>query len=67
MSGSQGFSLPIRVVEAGGVSVWLVEDHAVPVVSLSWSWRGGAALDLRDDAFELITVATEENPPLCGT
>ena len=44
MSGSQGFSLPIRVVEAGGVSAWLVEDHAVPVVSLSWAWRGGAAL-----------------------
>ena len=46
MSGSsQGFSLPIRVVEAGGVSAWLVEDRAVPVVSVSWSWRGGAALD----------------------
>lgn len=45
MSGSQGFSLPIRVVEAGGISAWLVEDHAVPVVSLSWAWRGGAALD----------------------
>jgi zinc protease len=45
MSGSQGFSLPIRVVEAGNISAWLVEDHAVPVVSVSWSWRGGAALD----------------------
>ncbi|WP_338050845.1 M16 family metallopeptidase [Roseicella aerolata] len=45
MSGSQGFSLPIQVVEAHGITAWLVEDHAVPVVSLSWSWRGGAALD----------------------
>ncbi|MBV1796220.1 pitrilysin family protein [Siccirubricoccus sp. G192] len=40
-----GFSLPIQIVEAGGVTAWLVEDHAVPVVSLAWSWRGGAALD----------------------
>jgi zinc protease len=41
-----GFSLPIQVVEApGGITAWLVEDHAVPVVSLAWSWRGGAALD----------------------
>ncbi len=45
MSGSQGFSLPIRVVEGGGLSAWLVEDHAVPVVSISWAWHGGAALD----------------------
>lgn len=39
------FTLPIRVVEAGGFSAWLVEDHSVPVVSLSWSWTGGAARD----------------------
>ena len=37
--------LPIQVVEAGGITAWLVEDHAVPVVSLAWSWTGGAALD----------------------
>jgi zinc protease len=39
------FSLPIQVVEAEGITAWLVEDHAVPVVALSWSWGGGAALD----------------------
>jgi zinc protease len=39
------FSLPIQVVEAGGFTAWLVEDHSVPVVSLSWSWPGGAAFD----------------------
>ncbi|TCZ59750.1 M16 family metallopeptidase [Roseicella aquatilis] len=39
------FSLPIQVVEAEGITAWLVEDHAVPVVALSWSWSGGAALD----------------------
>lgn len=45
MSGSTGFSLPIQVVAAEGITAWLVEDHSVPVVSLSWSWAGGAALD----------------------
>ncbi|MBR0659129.1 M16 family metallopeptidase [Neoroseomonas oryzicola] len=39
------FTLPIQVVEAGGFTAWLVEDHSVPVVSLSWSWPGGAARD----------------------
>ena len=42
---SNGFTLPIRVVDTGGFSAWLVEDHSVPVVSLSWSWAGGAARD----------------------
>jgi zinc protease len=41
----QGFSLPIQVVEADGISAWLVEDQSVPVVSVAWSWTGGAALD----------------------
>jgi zinc protease len=41
----QGFSLPIQVVEADGISAWLVEDQSVPVVSVAWSWAGGAALD----------------------
>lgn len=42
---STGFTLPIQVVESGRLSAWLVEDHSVPVVSLSWSWTGGAAAD----------------------
>ena len=40
-----GFSLPIQVIDTAAGKVWLVEDHSVPVVSLSWSWRGGAALE----------------------
>ncbi|PZW50356.1 zinc protease [Humitalea rosea] len=40
-----GFSLPIQAVSGGDFTAWLVEDHSVPVVSLSWSWPGGAALD----------------------
>jgi zinc protease len=41
----RGFTLPIQEVRAAGLTAWLVEDHAIPVVALSWSWRGGAALD----------------------
>ena len=70
MSGSQGFSLPIRVVEAGGVSAWLVEDHAVPVVSVSWAWRGGAALDPAGQegaAAMAAALLTEGAGPLTAT
>ena len=45
MPAPTGFSLPIQVVEGGGFTAWLAEDHSVPVVSLAWSWPGGAALD----------------------
>ena len=42
---STQFRLPIQRVAANGLTAWLVEDHSVPVVSLAWSWDGGAALD----------------------
>ena len=45
MTDEHGFSLPIQRVEADGISAWLVEDQTVPVVSVAWSWAGGAALD----------------------
>ncbi|MFN3449067.1 MAG: M16 family metallopeptidase [Roseococcus sp.] len=41
----RGFSVPIQIVEAGGITAWLVEEHSVPVVSLAWSWPGGQAMD----------------------
>jgi zinc protease len=41
----RGFSVPVQVVEAGGITAWLVEDHSVPVVSFAWSWPGGQAMD----------------------
>ena len=28
-----------------GVTAWLVEDHTNPIVTVSFAWRGGAALD----------------------
>jgi len=33
------------VVSPGGVAVWLVEDYAVPLVALEFSFTGGAAQD----------------------
>ncbi|MDB5416568.1 MAG: peptidase [Rubritepida sp.] len=41
----RGFSVPIQIVEQGGITAWLVEDHSVPVVSVAWAWPGGAASD----------------------
>jgi zinc protease len=51
------FSLDIRTVEAGGRSAWLIEDHSVPVVSIAWAWRGGAALDPAEHAGALAMGA----------
>src|SRR5271166_158035 len=34
-----------RVTSPGGIEGWLVEDHALPVVSLRFAFPGGAALD----------------------
>ncbi len=45
-----GFRMNIQEVRAGGATAWLVEDHSVPVVSIAWSWGGGAALDAAERA-----------------
>ena len=34
-----------RVVSPGGIEAWLVEDHTVPAVTVSFSFDGGAAQD----------------------
>jgi zinc protease len=34
-----------RVTSPGGIEAWLVEDHTVPVVSLEFMFRAGAAID----------------------
>lgn len=39
------FSVPIRIIQEGAITAWLVEDRTLPVVSLAWAWEGGAALD----------------------
>jgi len=37
-----------RVVGNTGVEAWLVEDHAIPVVTIRFAFPGGAALDAPD-------------------
>jgi len=34
-----------RVVSPGGIEAWLVEEHAVPFLSMRFAFRGGAKLD----------------------
>ncbi len=34
-----------RVVSPGGIEAWLVEDHSNPILAVSFSFLGGAALD----------------------
>jgi zinc protease len=34
-----------RVVSPGGIEAWLVEDHTNPIISMEFSFKGGASLD----------------------
>lgn len=54
---SDSFRLDIQEVTAGARSAWLIEDHSVPVVSLAWAWRGGAALEAPEHAGALAMGA----------
>ncbi|WP_137181543.1 pitrilysin family protein [Roseomonas sp. AR75] len=51
------FELDIKTVTAGSRSAWLIEDQSVPVVSIAWAWRGGAALDAAEHAGALAMGA----------
>ncbi|MFY7960920.1 MAG: M16 family metallopeptidase [Elsteraceae bacterium] len=37
-----------RVVSPGGIEAWLVQDHSVPLVSMDFAFRAGAARDPAD-------------------
>src|SRR4051794_36380163 len=34
-----------RVISPGGIEAWLVQGHTIPALALSFTFRGGAALD----------------------
>ncbi len=34
-----------RVISPQGIEVWLVEEHSVPLITVEFVFRGGAALD----------------------
>ena len=43
--GNAGAVTVEEVVSPGGVTAWLVRDHSVPLLSIEYSFRGGAAID----------------------
>ena len=44
-----GHEFEIREVRSpGGIKAWLVEEHAVPLIAMSYSFRGGAASEPAD-------------------
>ena len=51
-----------EVKSEGGLTAWLVEDHAIPFVALEIRFRGGASLDLPEKrgAINLMTALLEE-------
>ncbi|HEY1506544.1 MAG TPA: pitrilysin family protein [Stellaceae bacterium] len=57
-------ALPARAVtieevkSAQGITAWLVEDHSIPVISMSAAFRGGTALDPADKR-GLATMAVD--------
>ena len=46
-----------RVVSPSGIEAWLVESHAVPMISMDFSFESGAALDL--ERIVLVTLRTD--------
>lgn len=51
-----------EVTSPGGITAWLVEDHTIPFVALTISFRGGASVDApgKRGAVNLMTATLEE-------
>ncbi|RMH48420.1 MAG: insulinase family protein [Alphaproteobacteria bacterium] len=47
---ARGATEAVEITSPGGITAWLVEEHAIPVVSLAISFAGGATLDPADRA-----------------
>lgn len=47
-AGSAGAVTVERVVSKGGIEAWFVRDTSVPLISVEFLFRGGAALDPKD-------------------
>ena len=47
--GVAAHAFEIREVKSpGGIKAWLVEEHAIPIIAMSYSFRGGAASEPAD-------------------
>jgi zinc protease len=58
-----------RVRSPGGVEAWLIEDHALPILSVQFGFRGGSASDPDDRAGTarmLADLLTEGVGPMDG-
>ncbi len=51
-----------KVLSPKGIEAWLVEDHTNPIISLRFSFRGGAALDPkgREGLAKLVSATIDE-------
>lgn len=51
-----------RVVSPGGIEAWLVEDHKNPIITLSASFKGGAAADPdgKEGLADLVSALLDE-------
>lgn len=51
-----------EVVSPGGITAWLVEEHAIPIVSVQIQFDGGARIDIpgKEGAANLATALIEE-------
>lgn len=51
-----------EVISPGGISAWLVEDHSIPFVAVSFEFKGGASLDApgKRGAINLMSATLEE-------
>ncbi|MDR3495416.1 MAG: pitrilysin family protein [Ancalomicrobiaceae bacterium] len=51
-----------RVISPGGIEAWLVEEHAVPLISMSFAFKGGNAQDPvgKDGTANLLTTLFDE-------
>ncbi|HSM20371.1 MAG TPA: pitrilysin family protein [Hyphomicrobiales bacterium] len=51
-----------RVVSPGGIEAWLVEEHTLPLVSMHFAFRGGAAQDPagREGLANMVTGLLDE-------
>jgi len=46
LAGGRAGAVEVKeITSPGGLTAWLVEDHTVPLVSIEFSFRGGASLD----------------------
>ncbi len=51
-----------KVISPGGIVAWLVREHTVPVISVSFAFRGGAAMDPegKSGLAEMVSATLDE-------